>query len=103
MVYIKTPKPGPRRPRRRTAAQRDLRVSYGLPIPLQPRRPLRLLPPDHPWHGRVPLITGEALRADPELSRAYLWWVLGNMDQWLEDRRVGLTAISGSWIAWLRP
>ena len=48
--------------RRRTAKQIAAREIVGVPLPLQPRRPLRALPPDHFLAGRVFVVTGELLR-----------------------------------------
>ncbi|MDQ3023784.1 MAG: hypothetical protein M3R04_05280 [bacterium] len=85
--------------RRTTAAQRRARELYGVPLPLQPRRPLRGLAGHPLFGGRVLIITPELLRAHPEVYRPYIDWVMGQADRWMRDGRVGLGAISRSWVA----
>ena len=91
------------RRRRRTCMQRIARWDYGAPLPLQPRRPLRALAHHPVYGGRVPVITGAALRADRELYWAYMAWVTGNMDRWIDDDRVRFWTIVLSWDADQRP
>jgi hypothetical protein len=87
------------RPRKLTQAQLQARIDYGAPLPLQPRRPLKRLAGHPVYRGRVPVITGEALRANPELHEAYFFWAVEQINRWMKDGTVGLLAISGTWIA----